>query len=151
MDDLIPWETIVIVICSVIGFGIGLFVGAYFLRASIGFCNLVLRASKKLAVIPEPKTGDAMLIVLGITIANALIGYVGRLAFESSLEHAYRSPLTPTPPLALIPLGILVSAMVLTQSLPTKFSSAISVIFCYIMIWMFILGVVFLIGLSVYR
>jgi hypothetical protein len=127
----------------VIGIGLWTAVGAVFLRAGISFYNKFANELDSTRRVPEPTFGRAMGITFVSAFVNAVVGFVVGLALANptaAQDAAAKRWDALVPQLAAVPISLLVLSALLSAMLPTTFGRAVLVVFCYVLMVIFVAG-----------
>jgi hypothetical protein len=128
------WEIIALAAVPV-----GLYIGAVVLRCG---CWLFNKINKSVAgpdavnAVPIPGVGKAMLITLVVSVANLLVAFAIGLAFgvAAGASASNAAGAARLAQIVSIPASLLVGAGLLTAMLPTRFTRALLVVLCEVLI-----------------
>lgn len=113
-------------------------IGAVFLRAACTLYNKLADGTGSPSSVPELSLGKAM----GISFATTLVNAVARFAIGLLVGAggAARGPVVIAQLLSL-PVGLLVMAGLNSALLPTTFARGLSIALCYVLVALFVFGV----------
>lgn len=116
---------------------LGTVIGAVFLREACTLYNKLADGTGSPSSVPELSLGKAM----GISFATTVVNAVARFAIGLlGAGGAARGPVV-IAQLLSIPVGLLVLAGLNTALLPTTFARGLSIALCYVLVALFVFGV----------
>lgn len=115
---------------------LGTVIGAVFLRAACTLYNALADGKGSPSGVPELPLGKAM----GISFATTLVNAAARFVIVFLVGAGERSSAV-IPQLLSIPIGLLVMAGMNSALLPTTFARGFSIALCYLLVALFVFGV----------
>jgi hypothetical protein len=136
----------------VVGVVIGTLFGAFFLLAAISLYNKLAGGGSSSKKVPEPTLGGAMKITFATSLVQMLVGFLIGLVTGAGAGAvgAGGKGVDIIAQLISFPVSLLVMAAMLSMLLPTTFARGILLTLCYMLVVVFVIGILLAIAFALY-